>query len=138
MGQEIVSMKLSLSLSGRGHASKLAVGAGHLSPPFSCSRAPIAVFSLMDIPNSFQVVGAAVSTVAALRQCRVHALLGSRKKEAARTASIKLVGRELGLLPHGTAQIRQIQPVLLFFSGCLFFCFWNCFWIFSLNRFKIV
>ena len=30
--------------SGRGHASKLAVGTGHLSPPFSCTRAPLAVF----------------------------------------------------------------------------------------------
>ena len=123
MEQEIVVIKLFPFSSGRGHASKLAVGSGHLSPPFSCTRAPLAVFSLTDIPNSFQVVGAAVFTVAALRQCRVHALLGSRKKEAARTASFKLVGRELGFLPHGTAQIRQIQPVTPFFSGCLFFCF---------------
>ena len=70
----------------------------------------------MDIPIPSQVVGAAVASIAVLRQRRVRALLVSRKKEAARTASFKLVGRELDFFPHGTAQIQQIQPVLLFFQ----------------------
>jgi hypothetical protein len=74
------------------------------------------VFSLSDIAIPSQVVGAAVTILAALRQRRVHALLTLRKKEAARTASFKLVGRELDFFPHGTAQIQQIQPVLLFFQ----------------------
>ena len=77
------------------------------------------MFSLIDIPISFQDVGAAVAIVAALRQRRVRALLVSRKKEAASTASFKLVGCELGFFPHDTAQIQQIQPVLLFFSRLL-------------------
>ena len=74
------------------------------------------MFSLIDIPISFQDVGAAVAILAALRQPRVRALLVSRKKEAARTASFMLVGRELDFPPHGTAQIRQIQPIPLFFQ----------------------
>ena len=101
--------------SGRGRASKLAVGTGHFPSPFSCTRAPLAVFSLSDIAIPSQVVGAAVTILAALRQRRVHALLTLRKKEAARTASFMLVGRELDFPPHGPAQIRQIQPIPLFF-----------------------
>jgi hypothetical protein len=72
------------------------------------------VFSLIGIPISFQDVGAAVAILAALRQRRVRALLVSRKEKPARTASLKLVGRELGFLPHGTAQLQPDPAHCLF------------------------
>ena len=118
MGQEIVAMKLFPFLSGRGHASKLAVGTGDLSPPFSCTRAPLAVFSLVDNPDSFLGHRSRRAVLAELPYRTPSSLCLTKKKEAARTASSRSWAASwaspFAARPISSQLQCQIQPANLF------------------------
>ena len=103
---ESPSPSRSFSSPATGMSSKLGIDTVHLSLPFLHLRVSLAVLSLMHPFICPGTTGVAGADLAVLPRRATSSLFVSRKKEAARYRFATLVGRELGLSPHCTAQIQ--------------------------------